>query len=120
MKNIKSKNISISTDKSLLNIDLILDFLRNSYWAKDIPLVTVEKSIEHSHCFGVYEGKGIGKMLIKYILEFPAFVGLKRWHLLTFDAQGLYEKFGFSNPENPEYHMEIKNLNIYKNVFATD
>jgi len=69
MKNIKSKNISISTDKSLLNIDLIHDFLRNSYWAEDIPLVTVEKSIEHSHCFGVYEGKeqvGFARVITDY------------------------------------------------------
>lgn len=140
-----TKNISISTDKSLLNIDLIHNFLGTSYWAKEIPLEIVKKSIEHSHCFGVYEeqeqvgfarvitdyscfayiadffiipvkqGKGLGKKLMKYILEFPAFSGLRRWHLVTLDAQELYEKFGFSNPENPEYHMEIKNLNIYKN-----
>ncbi len=136
--------ISISTEKSLLDIDLIHNFLRNSYWAKEIPLEIVKKSIDHSHCFGVYEGeeqvgfarvitdyscfayigdvfiipekqgKGLGKKLIKYILEFPDFIGLRRWHLVTLDAQGLYKKFGFNNPENPEYHMEIKNLNIYK------
>jgi len=136
--------ISISTDKSLLNIDLIHNFLRSSYWAKEIPLDIVEKSIEHSHCFGVYEdekqvgfarvitdyscfayiadvfivpenqGKGLGKKLIKFIMAFPDFAGLRRWHLLTLDAQGLYKQFGFRNPENPEYHMEIKNLNIYK------
>jgi hypothetical protein len=33
----------ISTDKSKLDVTLIHDFLRRSYWAEDIPLAIVEK-----------------------------------------------------------------------------
>lgn len=47
-------NHHISTDKSLLNIALIHDFLTHSYWAKGIPRETVESSIDGSLCFGVY------------------------------------------------------------------
>ncbi|KEQ19240.1 GNAT family N-acetyltransferase [Endozoicomonas numazuensis] len=51
----------ISTDKSLLNIDIIHQFLTNSYWASGIPRKTVELSIEHSLCFGLYlDEKQIG------------------------------------------------------------
>ncbi len=138
------ENIIISTDKSLLDIDLIHDFLRNSYWAENIPIETVKKSINNSLCFGVYEGKcqigfarvvtdfacfayigdvfiipgkqgkGLGKKLMKFIMESPSLEGLRRWHLVTLDAQDLYRQFGFTTPENPEHHMEIKNLDIYK------
>ncbi len=138
------ENIFISTDKKLLNIELIHNFLKCSYWAKEIPLMTVKRSIENSLCFGSYEdenqigfgrvitdystfaylsdvfivsekqGRGHGKQLIKYILEYPKLAGLKRWHLVTLDAQDLYKKFGFDNPDELEHHMEIKNLNIYK------
>jgi GNAT superfamily N-acetyltransferase len=46
----------ISTDKSKLNIELIHSYLSNeSYWAKNIPLETVRRSIENSFCFGVYK-----------------------------------------------------------------
>lgn len=137
-------NIFISTDKSLLNIDLIHNFLRNSYWAEDIPLETVKKSINNSLCFGVYEGKcqvgfaravtdfacfayiadvfiipekqgkGLGKRLMKFIMDSPELAGLRRWHLVTLDAQKFYKQFGFRTPESSEHHMEIKNLNIYK------
>lgn len=45
----------ISTDKSKLNIQFIHHYLSNeSYWAKNIPIETVQKSIDGSFCFAVY------------------------------------------------------------------
>jgi hypothetical protein len=41
------------------------------------------------------------------MLEHPNFVMFRRWHLVTRDAQGLYEQFGFRNPAEPERHMEM-------------
>ncbi|GAA4786929.1 GNAT family N-acetyltransferase [Olivibacter ginsenosidimutans] len=49
------KDFYISTNKDLLNIDLIYQFLsKQSYWAQERSRVTIEKSIQHSLCFGVY------------------------------------------------------------------
>lgn len=46
----------ISTEKSLLERDLIFNFLINdSYWAKERNRETIEKSIENSMCFGVFD-----------------------------------------------------------------
>jgi N-acetylglutamate synthase-like GNAT family acetyltransferase len=53
----------VSNDKSKLDIDLIHNFLSNqSYWAKGRSRLTVEKSINHSLCFGVfdYENRQVG------------------------------------------------------------
>ena len=45
----------ISTHKSDLNIGFIHNYLCNeSYWAKNIPFETVQKSIEGSCCFGLF------------------------------------------------------------------
>jgi GNAT superfamily N-acetyltransferase len=44
----------ISTDRERLSLDVIHDFLTNCYWAKGISREIVERSIEHSLCFGVY------------------------------------------------------------------
>ncbi len=136
-------NFSISTDKSKLDLNAIHDFLKGSYWAENIPLPVVQRSIENSLCFGVYEfdkqigfarvisdyatfayladvfilekyrGKGLAKWLIEFILEHPALQNLRRWILATKDAHGLYRKFGFKNLEKPDMIMEILNLNIY-------
>lgn len=134
----------ISTDKSKLDVGLIHDFLRHSYWAEDIPLAIVQKSIANSLCFGIYADtsqvgfarvvtdyatfgyvadvfiipekrhQGLGKKLMAYIMDFPALQGLRRWHLLTRDAQNLYRQVGFDTPSNPEHHMELRNPGLYK------
>src|SRR3954468_10135276 len=46
----------ISTDRARLDLDVIHGFLTNSYWSRGIPRERVSRSIEHSLCFGVYDG----------------------------------------------------------------
>jgi GNAT superfamily N-acetyltransferase len=138
----------ISTDKARLDPAMIHDFLANrSYWAKDIPLAVVEKSIEHSLCFGVYHqgkqvgfarvitdyattayvgdvfileayrGRGLGKRLVKTIVDHPRLEGLRLWFLGTRDAHDLYRKYGFKKvAETPamERLMAILNPDVYK------
>ena len=132
-------NIIISTDKSLLDINVIFGFLSRSYWANGRSVQAVHKSIENSICFGVYinknqigfarvitdyatfvyiadvfileehRGKGYSKELIKTIIEFPELRNIRRWMLATKDAHGLYAQFGFQLLKNPERFMEIVN-----------
>lgn len=53
---------TISTNPSLLQTDVIYNYLTNdSYWAQGISRAVVEKSLANSLCFGLYEGtKQIG------------------------------------------------------------
>jgi GNAT superfamily N-acetyltransferase len=47
--------IEISTDPARLDVPLIHRFLaQESAWAKNIPIATVQRSIQHSLCFGGY------------------------------------------------------------------
>ena len=134
----KTRNeILISTDKSKLDITTIHNFLKASYWAKDVPISVVEKSISNSLCFGVYEldkqigfarvisdyatfayfsdvfileayrGKGLGTWLIKSILVYSELQNLRTWLLSTADAHELYRQFGFKNLPAPERMMVI-------------
>ena len=48
----------ISADPARLDLDVIHTFLTNCYWAKGIPREVVERSIEHSLCFGIYHVSG--------------------------------------------------------------
>ncbi|HKU28812.1 MAG TPA: GNAT family N-acetyltransferase [Candidatus Sulfotelmatobacter sp.] len=48
----------VSTDPARLDLDVIHDFLTHCYWARGIPRQTVARSIEHSLCFGIYDGSG--------------------------------------------------------------
>lgn len=135
---------SISTDKEKLDIDHIYEYLSvQSYWAQNIPLDVVKRSIENSLCFGVYKGnaqigfarvvtdlatfayladvfivetyrgKGLSKKMMEAIHAHPDLQGLRTWLLQTKDAHGLYKQFGWNNHEQPETVMRIKNAAVY-------
>ena len=135
----------ISTDPARLNLDVIYGFLTNCYWSKGIPREVVARSIEHSLCFGVYDGsgsqvgfarvvsdfatvaylgdvfileshrrRGLSKWLMESITQHPALQGLRRWILLTRDAHGLYQKFGFTPVKAPDRYMELHDPGVYE------
>jgi len=127
----------ISTDKAELDVPLIHNFLsEQTYWAKGIPLTLVQRSIEHSLCFGGFlgqsqiafarvvsdfstfanlvdvfvlpehRGKGYSKTLMETVLAHPQLQGLRRFMLATGDAHGLYAQYGFTAPLYPQSLME--------------
>jgi GNAT superfamily N-acetyltransferase len=136
-------DFTISTDRERLDRDAIHEFLRNSYWAKGIPREVVNRSIENALCFGVYagdrlvgfarvisdratfaylsdvfvleshRGRGLSKWLMEVVMGHPDLQGLRRWTLATRDAHGLYERFGFRRPANPDRWMEIVDMDVY-------
>lgn len=57
---------TISTDKSRLDLDMIHGFLTNSYWVPGISRETVQRSIEHSLCFAVFEEDGQGSRQVGF------------------------------------------------------
>ncbi len=135
-------DVQISTDKSLLDIEVIFNFLSTSYWAKGRSLQVIKKSIQNSLCFGVYlgkkqvgfarvvtdyatfayiadvfiledhRGKGFSKKLMEIIIGYPELKNIRRWMLATKDAHNLYNKFGFQLLKNPERFMEIVNPSV--------
>jgi GNAT superfamily N-acetyltransferase len=49
----------ISDEKEKLNVAYIHNYLsKNSYWAANIPLEIVKRSIDGSVCFGIYDNDG--------------------------------------------------------------
>ena len=134
----------ISTDKTKLDVDSIHAFLSTkAYWCLNIPKDTVQKAIQNSRCFGVYQnekqigfarvisdfstiaylgdvyileeyrGNGLSKWLIETIMSDPNLQGLRRWILLTADAHGLYRQFGWTNIGEPEKWMTVHDKNVY-------
>jgi GNAT superfamily N-acetyltransferase len=57
---------------------------------------------------GEHRGRGLGKFLVSCVLEHPELQDLRRWALATADAHGLYRRFGFGPPRQPEIHMVIE------------
>ena len=51
----------LSTDRRRVQVDVVHGFVSSSYWARGIPRAIVERSIENSLCFGVYDAGGAGR-----------------------------------------------------------
>ena len=49
-----SNDITISTNKSQLNVEFINSFISQTYWAKDRTIETMQICIENSLNFGIY------------------------------------------------------------------
>ncbi len=144
VKEYDSLDYTISMDKNKLQINYIHHYLSiESYWAKNIPIDTVKKSIKGSICFGVYNqdaqigfarvitdeatfayladvfidenhrGKGLSKKMMAYIMAFLETKQLRRVMLATKDAHTLYEQFGFSPIPDPTKLMGIKFFEEY-------
>ena len=139
----KRDGFRISTEKAELDRSAIHEFLRNSYWATGIPRELLDRSIENSLCFGLYDGKrlvgfarvisdsatfgylsdvfvveshrgkGLATWFMETILAHPDLQGIRRWMLATRDAHGLYRKVGFSALSRPERIMEKLLANVY-------
>lgn len=135
-------SLLVSANPDRLHLPTVHAFLSETYWAEGIPLRTVERSIRGSLCFGVYEdsaqvgfarvvtdratfgylsdvfilpshrGRGLSRWLIDCVTAHPSLQGLRRWHLVTRDAQGLYKRYGFRTPD-PARHMERVDPNPY-------
>ncbi len=126
----------ISTERERLDLDLVHRFLsEESYWAPGVERELVERSIENSLCFGLYDGngqvgfarvvtdraafawladvfvlsdhrgRGLGKWLVETVLAHPDLQRLRRFFLGTADAHSLYERYGF-RPADPTRLME--------------
>ena len=141
---IKRGGFEISTDPARLDREVIHRFLAGSYWARGIPREVVDRSIEGSMNFGLYEGdaqvgfariitdratfayvcdvfvldshqgRGLATWLMETVRAHPDLQNLRRWVLLTRDAHGLYRKTGFRDIEDPARYMEAVDRGVYE------
>jgi GNAT superfamily N-acetyltransferase len=57
-----------------------------------------------------HRGQGLAKAALRFINAHPRLQNLRRFHLVTQDAHGLYRQFGFTPIMHPERHMERRTL----------
>ncbi|UVO51067.1 GNAT family N-acetyltransferase [Sphingomonas sp. SUN019] len=128
--------IELSDDKARLQVDRVHAWLASSYWSPGIARELVERAIAGSHCLGAYQdgvqvgyaraitdhatfawiadvwveetarGQGLGRRMVRWFLNHPDFIGMRRVALVTADAHGVYEALGFHALLRPERFME--------------
>lgn len=122
----------ISTDRARIDRSLVHAFLsRESYWAVGVSRETVDRSIDGSIPFGLYEDgrqvgfaravtdgatfawiadvfvvashrrRGLGRRLVEAVLAHPEVAAARHVLLATADAHGLYTGYGFTPLAEP-------------------
>ena len=129
-------DLLLSTDRARIDQQSVLAMLHDSHWGANVTADILARAIANSVCVGVYDGarqlafaravtdlstfayltdvivadgargRGIGSWMIEEILAHPDLQGLRRFSLLTRDAQPLYERFGFSTQMATSTYME--------------
>lgn len=97
---------SISTDKSLLDLTVIHQFLsQESYWAKNMPLELVRKAVDNSLCFGIYDDDGQQVGFARVITDYTTFAYLSDVFVVKdHRGQGLSKRLVQYIIDHPDLH----------------
>ena len=128
--------LTLTTDRGRIDRAAVFAMLKRSHWGTSVTADTFSRSIDNSVCVSVFEGgqqlafaravtdlatyayltdvivieeargRGIGTWMVQEILAHPDLQGLRRFSLLTRDAQTLYERFGFTTRMATSTYME--------------
>jgi GNAT superfamily N-acetyltransferase len=63
-----------------------------------------------------HRGRGLAKAALRAFHAHPRLQNLRRMQLVTQDAHGLYEPFGFSVVADPARHMEKRDGEVYRRL----
>lgn len=125
----------LTEDQREIDIVAAHEFLKNSYWAKNIPLETLRRAISGSFCVAIrhgdqqvamarlisdfatfsylsdvyvlpeHRGHGLARAMVAYLQDHPKLAGQRIWLLFTRDAHDLYRQLGWKPSEHPERMM---------------
>ncbi len=137
IQNIMDEGYIIVTGRKAFDVPSLQPLYAQMYWAKDRPNEIIEKSLDHSLLYGIekngeivafsrwvtdyatyaylcdvivdeaHRGKGLAKWMLSEALSRPDLSTMRRLSLVTQDAHGVYEAFGFKLIEHADRYMEL-------------
>lgn len=135
---LRHMDLRITSDPTEQDAAFIHAFLVHSYWASGRSLADVQRCIDHSLNFGLFQGdtpigyarvvtdrtvfgylmdvfidgpfrgQGHGLRLMEHVLTHPDIARLRVLRLATRDAHGLYTRLGFRPVADATNMMELK------------
>lgn len=126
----------VTTDPAALDFEAVHGFLSNTPWAAGLSRAALARAISHSLCFSLFEdrtqiglariitdyatyaylcdvyvaepyrGQGLGRWMMRCVLDHRVVGHLKRIALLTHDAEGFYRDLGFDAAKSGTIYLE--------------
>jgi GNAT superfamily N-acetyltransferase len=140
----RMSDITLSLDRSRLDIDAIHAFLTGTYWAAGISRDVVARAVAGSVCVGAFDGdaqvgfarlvtdgatfayladvyvlepcrgRGVARRMLDALFAHAQVQGLRRMMLATRDAHDLYARYGFTALGAPDRFMELHRPDVYR------
>ena len=135
-----NNGIYFSSETDDMDLQMIYNFVKNSYWGKGRSVEEQHIALQNSINFGLfhenkqiaytrvmtdrvffaylldffviesYRGQGLGKRLMEKVLDYAPLRQVDKWMLATKDAHGLYSQFGFEPVKDPSKLMDRMSL----------
>lgn len=132
MEGMTDAAIEMEDGRERLDVGCIYQLLLQTHWGRDRPRDLFERALQHSLCFGAYDGgrqvgfarvvtdhaifgylmdvivdpawrgRGIGLSLLTHVMKDPVVSSLRILLLRTETAHGLYRKAGFALAPNSQ------------------
>lgn len=129
--------ISITDDRTAVDLEVVHGFLREAYWSPGVPQDVIARAVANSLCLTALEGgrqvgfarvvtdratfaylcdvfvlegwrgRGVGRRLAELAITHPDVAGCRRLLLATRDAHGVYTPLGFAPVPEPENLLGI-------------
>lgn len=126
----------ITTDPEALDLDAVHAFLSTTSWASGLARPVLARAISHSLCFSLlkdqrqiglsrvitdyatyaylcdvyvaeaHRSQGLGRWMMRCVLDHSVLGGLKRIALLTHDAEAFYRELGFIGAKHGSIYLE--------------
>jgi len=122
----------LSGDPADIDLDVVHGYLTRSYWSPGISRELVARAAANSLCVSALDetgqigfarvitdratfawladvfvleharGKGVGRAMVRWLMDHPELRNLRRWMLATWDAHGVYEALGWKPVDRPD------------------
>lgn len=128
----------LETDPACFDRPLMHTVLANSYWAQGLTRDRMDRAVDHSLCVAAFHGaaqvgfaravsdrahfawiadvfvlpehggKGLARAMVSHLHDHPELAGVRRFLLVTRDAEGVYEKLGYGVPEDLSWFRQYR------------
>jgi GNAT superfamily N-acetyltransferase len=133
-----AKGYGLETDPTRFDRALMHSVLSNSYWAGGLTRERMDRAVDHSLCVAAFHGgtqvgfarvvsdrahfawiadvfvlpehsgKGIARAMVSHLHNHPQLAGVRRFLLVTRDAEGVYEKLGYGVPDDLSWFRQLR------------
>jgi GNAT superfamily N-acetyltransferase len=128
----------LETDPARFDLALMHRTLSASYWADGLTRERMDRAINHSLCVAAFHGaaqvgfaravsdwahfawiadvfvlpdhggKGLARAMVAHFHHHPELAGVRRFLLVTRDAEGVYEKLGYGVPDDLSWFRQLR------------